>query len=156
MHQTLVIGIGNIFRGDDAAGLIAARRLRELELPGVEVLERDGDVANLEANWQGAARVIVVDAVAATGQGGTIHRFEAHSAPLPRKLFATCCSCHAFGLAQQIEVARALGQLPPRLIVYGIEGRDFTLGSRLSPEVAAALPEVVRLLAAEINAASPG
>jgi hydrogenase maturation protease len=150
LHQIIIIGIGNIFRGDDAVGLVAAQRLRDLKLPGVQVLELDGDITTLAETWGGAARVITIDAAASRGGAGTIHRFAAHEEPLPRKLFATCCSCHAFGLAQQIEIARALQQLPPSLIVYGIEGKDFTLGSGLSPEVAGAVPEVIRRVLAEI------
>jgi len=38
----------------------------------------------------------------------------------------------------------ALDQLPPRLIVYGIEGKDFTSGEGLSPEVAAAVEEAAQ------------
>jgi hydrogenase maturation protease len=139
----LIIGIGNIFRGDDAAGLTAARRLRKMGLPGVEVLELDGDISALAEGWQGAQRVVVIDAVASKSEAGRIFRFAAHADPLPRKLFATCCSCHAFGLAEQLEIARSLQQLPPSLIVYGIEGKDFMLGSGLSPEVQEALPRLV-------------
>ncbi len=151
MDQVVVIGIGNIFRGDDAVGLAVARRLRDLGLIGVQVQEIDGDITGLADGWQGARKVIVIDAATSRSPGGTIFRFEAHTEPLPRKLFATCCSCHAFGLAQQIEVARALNQLPPCLIVYGIEGTDFTLGSRLSSGVEAAVPEVVRRVLKEIE-----
>jgi len=139
----LIIGIGNIFRGDDAAGLAAARLLREMQLPGVKVLELDGDISNLAAGWQGAQRVVVIDAVASQSDAGRTFRFAAHEEPLPRKLFATCCSCHAFGLAEQIEIARSLQQLPPSLMVYGLEGKDFMLGAGLSPEVQEALPRLV-------------
>jgi hydrogenase maturation protease len=112
-------------------------------LPGVEVLELDGDISALAEGWQGAQRVVVIDAVASKSEAGRIFRFAAHADPLPRKLFATCCSCHAFGLAEQLEIARSLQQLPPSLIVYGIEGKDFMLGSGLSPEVQEALPRLV-------------
>jgi hydrogenase maturation protease len=147
----MIIGIGNIFRGDDAVGLVAAQRLRDLKLKGVQVLELDGDITTMAASWQGASRVIVLDAATSKSQAGTIHRFAAHEEPLPRKIFATCISCHAVGLAQQIEMARALQQLPPSLIVYGIEGQDFSLGAKLSPAVAAAVPEVIRRVLEEID-----
>lgn len=139
----LIIGIGNIFRGDDFAGLAAARLLREMQLPGIKILELDGDMTGLLDAWQEAAKVIVIDAVTSKSPAGTIFRFAAHEQPLPQKMFATCCSCHAFGVAQQIEMARSLKQLPPCLIVFGIEGKDFTLGSKLSPEVEEALPRLV-------------
>jgi hydrogenase maturation protease len=148
MH-IMIIGIGNIFRGDDAVGLVAAQRLREMQLPEVEVLELE-DITTLAESWQGASRVIVIDAATLSSQAGTIHRFAAHAEALPRRMFATCISCHAVGLAQQIELARALHQLPPSLLVYGIEGQDFSLGAKLSPAVAAAIPEVLRRVLEEI------
>jgi hydrogenase maturation protease len=44
-----------------------------------------------------------------------------------------------------------LGRLPARLVVYGIEGRDFTQGEGLSPEVDAAIDEVVRRVTEEVG-----
>ena len=41
MGTLLVIGIGSDFRGDDAAGLLAARRLSAV--PGVHAVEHRGD-----------------------------------------------------------------------------------------------------------------
>ncbi|MBI4642632.1 MAG: hydrogenase maturation protease [Deltaproteobacteria bacterium] len=151
MADILIIGIGNIFRGDDAVGLAAARMLREMQLPGVKVLELDGDLTALAEGWQGAQMVVVIDAVTSKSAAGAIFRFVAHEEPLPQKMFATCCSCHAFGVAQQIEIARSLNQLPPCLIVYGIEGKDFTLGSALSPEVARAAQAVVRQIIVDLG-----
>ena len=147
----LIVGIGNIFRGDDAVGLAAARLFREMALPGVQVLEVDGDMTALTDDWQGAQKVVVIDAVTSKADAGTIYRFSAHAEPLPQKMFATCCSCHAFGVAQQIEIARSLNQLPPCLIVFGIEGKDFTLGSKLSPEVQQALPRLVEQVRQELG-----
>lgn len=151
LDNILVVGIGNIFRGDDALGLAAARLVGELELPGVEILELDGDLTGLLEGWQGAHKVIVIDAVTSKAPAGAIFRFAAHEEPLPQKMFATCCSCHAFGVAQQIEIARSLKQLPPCLIIFGIEGKDFTLGSRLSPEVQQALPRLVEQIRQELG-----
>jgi hydrogenase maturation protease len=147
----LIIGVGNIFRGDDLAGLAAAHLLREMQLPGVKVLELDGDISALAEGWQGAQRVVVIDAVASKSDPGKIFRFAAHTEPLPRRLFATCCSCHTFGLAEQIEIARSLQQLPPSLIVYGLEGKDFMLGSGLSPEVQQALPRLVEQIRQDLG-----
>ena len=150
-NDILIIGIGNIFRGDDLAGLAAARLFREMQVPGVKVLELDGDMTGLLEGWQGARKVVVIDAVTSKAAAGTIFRFDAHEEPLPQKMFATCCSCHAFGVAQQIEIGRSLNQLPPCLIVYGIEGKDFTLGSKLSPEVQQALPRLMEQIRQELE-----
>jgi hydrogenase maturation protease len=154
MAATLIMGIGNIFRGDDAAGPAAARLLREMELPDVQVLEIDGDLTGLLEGWQGAPKVIVIDAVTSKAEAGAIFRFAAHEQPLPQKIFAPC-SCHAFGVAQQIEIARSLNQLPPCLIVFGIEGKDFTPGSSLSPEIQEALPRLVEQVRQELREFDP-
>lgn len=127
-----VIGVGNPWRRDDAAGLVAARRLggRELE-----------DVAALVEALGEAEEAVVLDAVSSGAEPGTVHRFEAGEAPLPARLFAA--STHVLGVGEAVELARALGKLPARVTVYGIEGGDFAAGEGLSPEVERAVDEVV-------------
>ena len=147
--SVLVIGIGNPDRGDDAAGLDVARLLAELALPGVRVLEAPGDALALLDRWAGADRVVLVDAAGPMGRPGRIHRLDAIAAPLPRDL--ALGSTHAFGLAQTVELARTLGQLPPRLVVYAIEGTRFDTGAALSAPVAEAVAVVAGRIAAELT-----
>ncbi len=149
MPETLVIGLGNGFRGDDGAGLTVARRLRDLALPGVIVLEQSGEGAALVEVWGAADRVIVVDAVSSGSEPGLIHRIEVNDQPLPAYL--SCGSTHAFGLAEAVELARQLDRLPASLVIYGIEGRSFTPSTDLSPEVQAAAEMVIEQLAQELG-----
>ncbi len=143
-----VIGIGNEWRRDDAVGLLIVRRLREIE-PALEVLESRGFAARLLESWHGCHTIILVDAMASGAEPGSVARFAAHLAPLPGKFFHPGSS-HTLGLAQIVEMGRALGQLPSRLIVFGVEGRSFDLGQGLSPEVAAAIPRVLAAILAEV------
>ena len=130
-----VVGVGNDMRGDDAVGLVVARNLREL-LPEADVIERSGEPADLlEALGDGVEAVVLVDAVSSGAPPGEVHRVDATEAALP---FAASASTHGLGLAETIELGRALGRLPARLLVYGIEGRTFEVGAPLSPEVARA------------------
>jgi hydrogenase maturation protease len=131
-----VIGIGNPLRGDDAIGLLVARRVRELAEPEVDVIEMEGEPARLIDAWQGARLAVVVDAVKSNAAEGTVIRIDATADPLPPTLSAP--STHALGLGDAIEIARALDRLPPQLIVYAIEGTHFQAGSDVSPAVAAA------------------
>ena len=55
-------------------------------------------------------------------------------------------STHAFGVADAVELARALGRLPGRLDVYAIEGASFTAGDSLSPEVERAVDDLATAL----------
>lgn len=138
----LVIGLGNNFRRDDGAGRIVARTLKAAAGEDFRVLEESGEGAALIDTWRGADQVILVDAAHSGAVPGTVHRLDAHAQPIPSNFFHY--STHAFSVAEAVELARALGQLPPRLIVYGIEGKDFSSGEGLSPEVSAAVEEVVR------------
>jgi hydrogenase maturation protease len=129
----VIIGLGNEFRHDDAVGLVAARRLH-----GVE---HEGDIGDLISRWQGLERVILIDAVSSGAAPGTIHRLDVSVSRVPPELFKN--STHALGLADAIELSRALGTLPHEVLIYGIEVRDTTAGIGLSPEVAKALEALI-------------
>jgi hydrogenase maturation protease len=137
--HALVIGVGNAWAGDDAAGLLVARLVRERAPEGVTVIEHEGEPTALLDAWVGASLAIVVDATCGGGEPGAICIFEATHGPLPASFTGT--STHSFGLAEAIELARALGRLPERLVVVGIEGEAFEAGAVAGPEVTAALRE---------------
>jgi hydrogenase maturation protease len=101
----------------------------------VEVLEREGEPSGLIDAFEGAGAVWLVDAVSSGARPGTVLRLDARAEPLPAEMFAT--STHHLGLAEAIELARALNRLPERLVVFGVEGADFGAGDRLTPEVEA-------------------
>ena len=155
MHPTpappnLIIGLGNELRGDDAAGLLAARRLRAKAIPNLAVREWQGEGSGLISLWENLRTVILVDAVLSGARtAGFIHHFDATNQPLPAPIFAAS-STHSFGLAEAVELARALGRLPQRLIVYGIEGRQFATGASPTPEVEAAIAAVVESILEEL------
>lgn len=140
----LIIGIGNDYRSDDAAGLIVARVLQAKKNRHMTITEHSGEGTTLLEAWRGWERVILVDAVCSGAPPGTIHRFDASAGALPARLFSA--SSHAFGVAQGIELARALGQLPRQVLLYGIEGQHFAAGVGLSPAVQQTINAVVEMI----------
>jgi hydrogenase maturation protease len=136
----VVIGIGNEYRQDDAAGLLVARALRRLVPRSVQVLECTGASLELIDDWALADRVVLVDAVLSGAAPGTIYYIEVHDQPIPAYLFHY--STHDFNVSDSIELARLLGKLPRRLIVYGIEGMEYGQGTSVSQEVAEAVETV--------------
>jgi hydrogenase maturation protease len=144
-----VVGLGNALRGDDAVGLRVARRLREL-LPEADVIELSGEPADLlEAIGGGPREVAIVDAVSAGAPPGSWQRYDASTTALP---LAAPASTHGLGLAEAIELGRALGCIPACLLVYGIEGGGYELGAPLCLEVAQAAEEVARELCRVLEA----
>lgn len=140
----LVIGIGNSYRSDDGAGPAVLALLRSMKLPGVQLLECDGDGSVLLDAWQGADAVVLIDAVSSGAPHGTLYRFDLLARPLPRDI--TFQSTHAFGVAEALELGRVLNQLPASLTLYAIEGKRFATGTALSNEVNAAVQELARQL----------
>ena len=148
LRHVLVIGVGNELRGDDGAGLFIARSIAALELPGVTVMEHSGEGAGLVELIRSAEHVVIVDAVQAGGEPGWIHRIDAHTESVPTNFFNY--STHAFSVAEAVEMCRALDRLPPRLVIYGVEGAQFDAGAGLSPEVESAIAEVVEMIGGEL------
>jgi hydrogenase maturation protease len=147
-ERRVVIGIGNAYRGDDAAGLAVAERCRTRLPAEVRVIEAEQEPTRLIDAWESADAVFVVDAVVSGSRAGTVHRYDATDEPLPAGVFRS--STHAFGVGDAVELARALGRLPRRVVVYGVEGAGFESGAPLSPAVAAAVDDVVSRLEEEL------
>ncbi|HET9119999.1 MAG TPA: hydrogenase maturation protease, partial [Solirubrobacterales bacterium] len=150
--QLALIGIGDRLRRDDAAGLEVVRRLRLAHPPGVRLVEESGEPASLIEIWAGTDETLVVDGIGSGAAPGRLHRFDATDAPLPTQIFNP--STHAVGLPEAVELARELGRLPGRLIVYGIEGESFKDGEGLSRSVEKTVAKLVLDLYHELSGAS--
>ncbi|SMF28888.1 hydrogenase maturation protease [Tistlia consotensis] len=148
--RCLVIGLGNPDRGDDGLGRAVARALLGGRLPpGIEVVEAEGEATALLARLEGAAAAFLVDACVSGAPAGTIRRFDLGvSAQAPD---AAPVSSHGLGLAEAVGLGRTLGLLPPRCILYAVEGACFEAGAPLTPAVAAAVDEVAERLRAELR-----
>ncbi|GAA3560521.1 hydrogenase 3 maturation endopeptidase HyCI [Nonomuraea rosea] len=143
MTRTVVIGLGNDYRGDDGAGLAVARLLCGM---GVSAVENGGDPAELIEAWTGADVAIVIDAAGSGEPPGTVrcHRSLGH---LP----GGGASTHALSLADAVTLAGMLDRLPGELVVYTVEGAGFDLGAGMSEPVAAAVSCLARTLARDLG-----
>lgn len=147
---TRIIGIGNPWASDDGVGLEVVRRLQvalqekgpasrwaalEFQLltePGLELLDA----------LDSCQVAVIVDAVSGQGSPGKVHRVEWDSGALRSRLVERASS-HGFGVREVLELAAALGRLPARVELWGIEIASTEPGEGLSPPVAAALPRIV-------------
>jgi hydrogenase maturation protease len=150
MKKVLIVGIGNAFRSDDAVGMLVIQQLREFGSADVAVIEQSGEGTALLNAWIGYAQVILIDAVSSGSAPGTVHRIDLREeTDLSR--YRRGFSGHDFGVPGAVAMGRALGKLPPKLLLLGIEGSCFSVGIDLSPEVLAAVPTVTKLALREIS-----
>ena len=149
MSRAVVIGVGNPLRGDDAVGPLAAAELRKRAPGHVTVLDSDGDALAMLDAWEGADTVVLVDAVRTGAPAGTVLRWELGQDPvaLPERVV----SSHGIGIAETLEMARALDRLPERLVVWGVEAAHFRHGARTSPGVVEAVREIVEEILREVG-----
>jgi hydrogenase maturation protease len=147
----VVIGLGNRLRGDDAAGLEVARLVKR-RAPNLRVVEHEREPSDLIDLWEGARLAIVIDALESEEPGG-IRRFELTGSQVPVRR-SPGASTHALGLGEVIELARVLGRLPKRLVVFGLEAGRFATGARLSPRLRPTVDEAVDLVLAELERGS--
>jgi hydrogenase maturation protease len=135
MPQTLIIGVGNSARGDDAAGIAAAEEISKRNIPGVKIAVCGGEAGELLELWKGFDKVILIDAVSGGKNSGTIIRIDASMETVPAEIF-TGISTHNFGVGEAVELARALGELPPKVIIYGITGKNYEIGDEIDGKTA--------------------
>ncbi|HET8952177.1 MAG TPA: hydrogenase maturation protease [Solirubrobacteraceae bacterium] len=128
-----MVGVGNAWRGDDAAGLEVVHRVRELAA-GLSVATLEGDASALVELWSGHDDVALVDAARSGARPGTLHELSPGDRSLPAAALRS--STHAFGVIEAVSLASALDRLPARLEIFAVEGEDFALGAALSPAVA--------------------
>jgi hydrogenase maturation protease len=148
--KALVVGIGNELRGDDDAGLTVARMMKREQPSGVTVLELRNDVIALLDHLPGYDVAMITDATQSGSPPGTIHRFDASSIPLPER--PSTRSTHGMTVGSVIELARIQHQLPKKVLVYGIEGKQFSHGTSLTPEVARAVRIVLQMIYGDLGA----
>jgi hydrogenase maturation protease len=140
----LILGLGNKFRSDDGAGVIAAEKVKELGIDKFDVKILDGEGTEIMEAWKDYDNVIIIDAVQNNGGAGKIHEINANDMVLESDFFNY--SSHAFGLAEAINVSKVIHKLPKFLIVYGIEGDHFQFDTKLTAKVEKAVNKTVQLI----------
>lgn len=149
-RELVVIGCGNLLRGDDGVGPIAIRRLWTRGVPDAVRLV-DGGTAGIDVAFQmrGAERVIVIDAASTGASPGTIFRVpgdELEQAPPAAGVHPHAVRWdHALAMGHWL-----LGPgFPPDVTVLLVEAASFEPGAELSEPVAVALEQVVELVLRE-------
>jgi hydrogenase maturation protease len=136
-----IVGLGSPF-GDDRAGWAAVAALGAAPLPpGVEAIFCANPATELLPALRGARRVVLVDAVAG-GDPGAIVRGDRAALRAGR----AGLSSHGVGVDAVLDLAAALGELPPELKLVGVAIDPANAGpaASLSAPVAAAVPALAR------------
>ncbi len=145
----LILGIGNILLRDEGVGVRVIEQMQKIPLPDdVELIDGGTAGADLLDVLADRRKVIVIDAIQADCEPGTVLRFTADELTQPDRVGM---SLHELGLGQALTMTRQLGCEPKEVVVFGIKPRDISCGLELSEDITASLPKVVELVLAEIK-----
>ena len=128
----VVAGLGRPDRGDDGVGAEVVRLLSTEDLPGVSVQVLEDPTALIDT-WAAVPVAVVVDAVVSGRPPGTVITRDvgARAEPLSSRAWGADASrggSHALGVATAVELSRALGRLPDRVVLVGVEAGSVDFG----------------------------
>lgn len=141
-----VLGIGNTLMGDDGVGTHIADLLAECDL-GENVRVVSGGVAGmaLVPHFVESDAVVIIDAISLDDEPGSVYRFTPEQGKLPMRSQTS----HGFTLPAVLMAAQLQGS-SPEVVIYGVQIGDITCGfDTLSPEVDAAVPDVLEMVTKE-------
>lgn len=144
----LILGCGNLLLQDEGIGVHLIEYLKQKELPkDVELL--DGGTAGFDLIdfIQQAEKVVIIDAVKAGGEPGSIYCFnpDDFETEVPPRT-----SLHGITLKDVFGILQELGPLP-KIKIIGIEPKNIDYGTELSPELKEILPKISELVLREFK-----
>lgn len=149
--EVLVVGCGNLLRGDDAAGPVLVRMLAGRDLPsGVRLV--DGGTAGMDIAFamRGVPKVIVVDASRVGVEPGTVHRVPGAALT---DLQPPQGNLHSFRWDQALGFATWLlkDEYPDDITVWLVEGESFEPGAPLTPAVQASVERIADSIVEDVT-----
>lgn len=139
-RTVVVLGVGSEMRSDDAAGLRVAAAVSAAALPGVHALEAGPAPENCTAEIRRLhpSHLIIVDCAHMGEVPGTLKVFK------PSEIAGVSFGTHGLPLSVLADYLKT--EAGCSVAILGIQPSNVEFGEVVSPRVAAAVEETVRLL----------
>lgn len=132
--QTLILGVGNLLMSDEGVGVHVIQRLvGAYQLPKqVQVL--DGGTLGMDLLYylEGIKNLLLIDAVEARQEPGTLIRLEGEEVPA---FLSIKISPHQLGVPDMLAAAKLKDVYPQNIVLWGVQPERLELGLDLSPKV---------------------
>jgi hydrogenase maturation protease len=144
--RILIAGIGNILLEDDGFGPQAIARLEaEYEFGAeVELLDLGTPTLDFVDYLVGRDVVIILDALSCGGELGEILTYNQEQ--LRGRLPGMRLSAHQPCLHETLDTAETAGIELKEILLVGVVGHSFDVGTQLGPYVSGAMPEALQLV----------
>jgi hydrogenase maturation protease len=144
LSDIVSIGIGSDY-GDDRVGLLIADLLSQ-RLPTCTTLSLRSPLAVLDHLGK-SKQLHIVDASKGAGPPGTITRYEW---PIAAGIEIRFSGTHDYGLLATLQLAEAMGLLPPKVTIWSIEIADSDLRQGFSQPLSPAVARGAELLVDQV------
>ncbi len=144
MNRTrkIVLGLGNLLYSDEGMGVHAIRAMEDdlaPRYPQVEFIDGGTLGLDLLSLIEESSHVLVIDCVNARQPEGTVIELSKEQIPL---YAGVKMSLHQTTFQEVLALAEMRQRLPENLHLIGVQPVNLEVGTALSPEVQARLPEV--------------
>jgi hydrogenase maturation protease len=144
-----VLGIGNLLLKDEGIGVHLVQKLAGItDDANIKIIDAGTSPDFLSLVDGNIDKLIVVDAVQAGNEPGTIYRITPDDLGLDSTLPV---SLHEIGVLDSLKFMALFDRLPESTVIIGIEPKTIDFGLDLSPEVEAKIPEIINLVLTEIE-----
>ena len=145
-----VLGIGNILLKDEGIGCHVVHALEGIPLPDVQIVD-GGTCPDVLQLFEGADKLVIVDAVKGGGMPGQIYRFHLEDITLERKPFL---SLHDMRLVDSLKLMQLWHNID-KAVIIGIEPGEIGWGLELSSKLQERMPQIIDAILSELNDMSP-
>jgi len=146
----LVLGIGNTLLRDEGIGCHVANTLAEIPLPDVQAIDA-GTCPDVWTFIDDADKLIIVDAVKGGGMPGQIYRFHLEDITLEQKPLLSMHDMSLVDNLMQMQLWHNIGET----VIIGVEPKDISWGSELSPELRGRMSQIIDTVLSELNNKNP-
>jgi len=156
LHASVrILGCGNLLMGNDGVVLKVVEALQNTEMECLKNLDIvDAGVCGLDLlnYFDGAKKVIIVDAVLADSPVGSVHRIDGRDIIKSTEEPLNLVSGHDLTITDVLRIGEHVQTLP-EIVVIGIEiGTIVTEATlEITPEVLEGVDEAIRLITEEIS-----
>lgn len=145
MRRVLILGIGNMLRGDDGLGVHIVRQMQESGIPlpeGVELLDGGTAGFDLLGLIDGFDKIVIVDALNADDRPGSIYRFTPEHAVSRGARF----SLHEVGIMEVIRTLNIMDHNPEIEFVGIVPENIRDIDTTISEAVRESVPRAVKVI----------
>jgi hydrogenase maturation protease len=156
VEPILIATCGNERAGDDSFGPRVARALGRAEIGGAEIVELGMNPTGLIDRLEGRRALILIDAAEPAGlPAGRLLEFDWNAPDRPPLRAERCVSTHGMSLADQLELARALGRIPPVVRIVAVTSGSTRMGDAPSADILRQMGPAVQRVCALVCTLAP-